>query len=63
MVSLVWLIPALPLLGFLILLLVGPRLGEPVAGWLATAMVVGRLRGVDHRVHRAARPAPIAPTR
>jgi NADH-quinone oxidoreductase subunit L len=40
MVSLVWLIPALPLLGFLILLLVGPRLGEPVAGWLATAMVV-----------------------
>ncbi len=41
MVSLVWLIPALPLLGFLILLLVGPRLGEPASGWLATAMVVG----------------------
>ncbi len=41
MVSLVWLIPALPLLGFLILLLVGPRLGEPASGWLATAMVFG----------------------
>ena len=31
MVSLVWLIPALPLLGFLLLLAVGPRLGEPLA--------------------------------
>ena len=41
MVSLVWLIPALPLLGFVILLLIGPRLGEPASGWLATAMVVG----------------------
>jgi len=41
MVSLVWLIPALPLLGFLLLLAVGPRLGEPIAGWLATAMVAG----------------------
>jgi len=39
MVSLVWLIPALPLLGFVILLLLGPRLGEPASGWLATAMV------------------------
>ena len=41
MVSLVWLIPALPLLGFLVLLAVGPRLGEPWAGWLATTMVGG----------------------
>ena len=41
MVSLVWLIPALPLLGFVILLLFGPRLGEPASGWLATAMVAG----------------------
>ena len=40
--SLVWLIPALPLLGFVLLLVFGQRLGEPVAGWLATA-VVGRL--------------------
>ena len=37
MVELVWLIPALPLAGFAILLLAGPRLGEPRAGWLATA--------------------------
>jgi NADH-quinone oxidoreductase subunit L len=41
MVSLVWLIPALPLLGFVLLLAFGPRLGEPVAGWLATVMVAG----------------------
>lgn len=33
------LIPALPLAGFLILLCAGKRLGEPWAGWLATAMV------------------------
>jgi NADH-quinone oxidoreductase subunit L len=41
MLSAVWLIPALPLAGFLILLLWGRRLGEPGAGWLATAMVSG----------------------
>jgi len=41
MLSAVWLIPALPLAGFLILLLWGRRLGEPGAGWLATAMVAG----------------------
>jgi NADH-quinone oxidoreductase subunit L len=34
----VWLIPALPLAGFLILLVLGRRLGEPGAGWLATVM-------------------------
>jgi len=34
----VWLIPALPLAGFLILLVAGRRLGDPLAGWLATAM-------------------------
>jgi NADH-quinone oxidoreductase subunit L len=39
MVELVWLIPALPLLGFVILVFAGRRLGEPVAGWLATVMV------------------------
>ena len=39
--ELVWLIPAFPLVGFLILLAVGPRLGEPTAGWLATAMSAG----------------------
>ena len=37
MVELVWLIPTLPLVGFLFLLLAGNRLGEPKAGWLATA--------------------------
>jgi NADH-quinone oxidoreductase subunit L len=41
MLSAVWLIPALPLAGFLVLLLWGRRLGEPTAGWLATAMVSG----------------------
>jgi NADH-quinone oxidoreductase subunit L len=37
----VWLIPALPLAGFLILLVAGRRLGEPAAGWLATVMCAG----------------------
>ncbi|HEY8548239.1 MAG TPA: NADH-quinone oxidoreductase subunit L [Acidimicrobiales bacterium] len=37
MVDLVWLIPALPLAGFLVLLVAGRRLGEPLAGWVATA--------------------------
>jgi NADH-quinone oxidoreductase subunit L len=39
MTELVWLIPAFPLLGFLLILLGGRRLGEPRAGLLATAMV------------------------
>jgi len=39
--DLVWLIPALPLAGFLVLVLLGRRLGEPGAGWLATAMCGG----------------------
>jgi NADH-quinone oxidoreductase subunit L len=41
MVELTWLIPALPLAGFLILVATGKRLGEPLAGWLATLMVAG----------------------
>ncbi|MDD9368472.1 MAG: NADH-quinone oxidoreductase subunit L [Acidimicrobiales bacterium] len=41
MLDLVWLIPALPLAGVLILLLVGRRIGEPGAGWLATAVCGG----------------------
>jgi NADH-quinone oxidoreductase subunit L len=41
MVSLVWLIPALPLLGFVLLLVFGDRLGEPWAGWFGTLMVGG----------------------
>ena len=39
MIDVVWLIPALPLAGFLLILLFGRRLGEPKAGYLATAMV------------------------
>jgi len=39
--DLTWLIPALPLAGFLILVVAGKRLGEPLAGWLATLMVAG----------------------
>jgi NADH-quinone oxidoreductase subunit L len=39
MSDLVWLIPALPLAGFFLLLLFGRRLGDPKAGYLATLMV------------------------
>ena len=39
MLDVVWLIPALPLAGFVLILLFGRRLGEPKAGYLATAMV------------------------
>jgi NADH-quinone oxidoreductase subunit L len=35
-VELVWLIPALPLIGFVLLLVAGNLLGEPRAGWIAT---------------------------
>ena len=35
--DLVWLVPALPLAGFLVLVVLGRRLGEPTAGWVATA--------------------------
>ena len=41
MTNLVWLIPAFPLTGFVLLLVFGRRLGEPQAGWLATATVSG----------------------
>jgi NADH-quinone oxidoreductase subunit L len=36
--DLVWLIPAFPAAGFVIILFFGRRLGEPLAGWLATLM-------------------------
>ncbi|MGB8859425.1 MAG: NADH-quinone oxidoreductase subunit L [Ilumatobacteraceae bacterium] len=39
MLDLVWLIPALPLLGFLCILLFGRKLGDPQAGYFATGMV------------------------
>ena len=41
MLDLVWLIPAFPLAGFLVLLVAGRRLGEPAAGWLATLASAG----------------------
>src|SRR4051812_20942027 len=41
MLDLVWLIPALPLAGFLLLLVGGRKLGEPRAGWLATLAAAG----------------------
>ena len=41
MLELVWLIPALPLAGFLVLTLAGRRFGEPAAGWLATLVLGG----------------------
>ena len=40
MLDVAWLIPAFPLAGFVVLLLAGRRLGEPRAGWLATAAMV-----------------------
>ena len=41
MLSFIWIVPALPLLGFAVLLVSGKRIGEPLSGWLATAMVGG----------------------
>ena len=41
MLDIVWLIPALPLAGFLIVLVAGKRLGDPAAGWVATLMCAG----------------------
>ncbi len=41
MLDLAWLIPAFPLLGFVLLILFGRRLGEPAAGWLATLAAAG----------------------
>ncbi|MER3453337.1 MAG: NADH-quinone oxidoreductase subunit L [Acidimicrobiia bacterium] len=39
MQDLLWLIPALPLAGFLLLVAAGRRLGDPLAGWVATVAV------------------------
>ncbi len=39
MTELVWLIPAFPLLGFLVILVGGRKLGDPLAGFVGTAMV------------------------
>ena len=68
--DLVWLIPAFPLAGFLLILLFGRRLGDPKAGYLATTMVfasfvsrslrvlrpaVDAVRGAQHRRRRCSR--------
>ena len=37
--DLVWIVPALPLLGASVLLLFGKRIGEPIAGWIATGLM------------------------
>ena len=39
--ELVWLVPLFPLLGFTVLVFFGRRMGEPLAGWLATAAMAG----------------------
>jgi NADH-quinone oxidoreductase subunit L len=39
MQDLVWLIPVLPLAGFVLLMVAGRRLGDPRAGWLGTLVV------------------------
>ncbi|MCQ3806538.1 MAG: NADH-quinone oxidoreductase subunit L [Acidimicrobiaceae bacterium] len=41
LLDLAWLIVAFPLAGFGLILLFGRRLGEPAAGWLATAAMAG----------------------
>ena len=41
MLDLVWLIPALPLAGGVLLIVLGAKLGEPRAGWLATLATAG----------------------
>lgn len=40
MLDLIWLIPAFPLVGFVLILLFGRRLGDPKSGYLAAAMVL-----------------------
>jgi NADH-quinone oxidoreductase subunit L len=38
LLDLIWIVPALPLFGAVVLLLFGKRIGEPVAGWIATSL-------------------------
>jgi NADH-quinone oxidoreductase subunit L len=61
LLDLIWIVPALPALGALILLFCGRRLGEPKAGWLATGLMalafawsvvmLVALRNVEPRTH------------
>ncbi len=41
MLDYIWLVPALPLFGAALLLTFGKRIGEPIAGWIATALMFG----------------------
>ena len=41
MLDLIWLIPALPLLGFLVMVVFGRRLGDPRAGYFASTLLAG----------------------
>ncbi len=60
MVELVWLIPALPLAAFAFLMAFGKKLGQPAAGWVATASMAGSFGASvvvwsglrDHRGHQ-----------
>ena len=38
MLQVIWLLPAVALAGFAVLLFFGRRIGEPLAGWFATAI-------------------------
>jgi NADH-quinone oxidoreductase subunit L len=40
MTSALWLLPAFPLVGALVLMVFGRRLGEPRSGWFAAAMPI-----------------------
>ena len=40
LLDLIWIVPALPLFGAVFLLLFGKHLREPIAGWIATGLVV-----------------------
>ncbi len=44
LLDLIWIVPALPLFGAVVLLLFGKRIGEPFAGWIATALDRPRVR-------------------
>ncbi len=54
MLDVIWLIPAFPLAGFVLILLFGRRLGEPGAGLLATAMVARVVRRLGRGLLRPA---------
>ena len=41
MIDFLWLVIALPLLGAVVLILFGKRIGEPGSGWLASLLVIG----------------------